>query len=256
VTTSVTDGLARARLRHAEHVMGTVVSFDVPSSASDAMAAAIRWLHWVDATFSPYRADSDVTRYGRGEVSLPECAPELAYVLEQAAAIGDLSGGYFTTTPSGRFDPSGFVKGWAVERAAAMLTEAGSPGHCVNGGGDVRCAGSKEPGQPWRIGIAHPLRPATLALVVTGHDFAVATSGLAERGQHIIDPHTGRPASEHASVTIAGPSLALADAYATAAFAMGGAARDWVQSLDGYEAFAIAPDGSTWHTTGFPAYIG
>jgi FAD:protein FMN transferase len=251
VTSPATSGPAIPRLRHAEQVMGTVVSFDIPAHAAPAMAAAIRWLHWVDATFSPYRDDSDVSRYGRGEASLAECVPELAHVLEQATAIGDLSDGYFTTTPGGRFDPSGFVKGWAVEHAAAMLTAAGSPGHCVNGGGDVRCAGSKEPGQPWRIGIAHPLRPGALAVVVAGHDFAVATSGVAERGQHIINPHTGEPATGHASVTIAGPSLALADAYATAAFAMGGSARDWAESLDGYEAFAIAPDGGTWQTSGF-----
>lgn len=235
--------------------MGTVVSFDVPPRACAAMTGAIQWLHWVDATFSPYREDSDVSRYGRGEVSLPECAPELADVLEQAAAVGELSDGYFTTTPGGRFDPSGLVKGWAVERAAAMLTEAGSPGHCVNGAGDVRCAGSRDPGEPWRIGIADPLRPGLLALVLAGHDFAVATSGLAERGQHIINPHTGEPATGYASITITGPSLTLADAYATAAFAMGGAARDWTESLDGYEAFAITPDGGTWHTTGFARYL-
>lgn len=235
--------------------MGTVVSFDIRADAAPAMAAAIRWLHWVDATFSPYRDDSDVSRYGRGEVGLAECAPEMAYVLDQSAAIGDLSHGYFTTTPGGRFDPSGFVKGWAVERAAAMLTEAGSPSHCVNGGGDVRCTGSRAPGQPWRIGIADPLRPSALAMVVTGHDFAVAKSGVAERGHHIINPHTGQPATGHASVTIAGPSLALADGYATAAFAMGGAARDWAESLDGYEAFAISPDGSAWQTSGFASYI-
>jgi FAD:protein FMN transferase len=235
--------------------MGTVVSFDIPPRAAGAMDAAIQWLHWVDRTFSPYRDDSDVSRYGRGEVSLAECAPELADVLEQAAAIGDLSAGYFTTAPGGRFDPSGFVKGWAVERAASILTESGSDSHCVNGGGDVRCVGSRQPGQPWRVGIADPLRPRALALVVTGHDLAVATSGVAERGQHIINPRTGEPATGLASITITGPSLSLADAYATAAFAMGAAARDWAESLEGYEAYAIAPDRSTWHTTGFARYL-
>lgn len=244
-----------ARLRHAEHVMGTVVSFDVPAWASAAMAGAIGWLHWVDATFSPYRDDSDVSRYGRGEVSLAQCAPELADILEQAAAVSDRSGGYFTATPGGRLDPSGLVKGWAVERAAAMLSQAGSPGHCVNGGGDIRCVGGREPGEPWRIGIADPLRPGALALVVAGSDFAVATSGLAERGCHIVNPHTGAPATGLASMTVAGPSLTMADAYATAAFAMGPAARDWVGGLDGYEAFAISPDGGTWRTAGFGRYI-
>jgi thiamine biosynthesis lipoprotein len=240
--------------------MGTVVSFDVPSwTAEDgALSEAVRWLHWVDATFSPYREDSDVSRYGRGSVTLAGCAPALAEVLAACAAVSELSGGYFTTTPGGRFDPSGYVKGWAVERAAAMLTAAGSAEHSVNGGGDVQCVGERAGGQPWRIGIAHPLRPGTLALVVTGRDFAVATSGVAERGAHIINPHTGQPAAgprNLASITVIGPGLAAADAYATAAFAMGPAARDWVESLPGFEAFAITSHGAAWQTTGFRSYL-
>jgi thiamine biosynthesis lipoprotein len=247
------------RLRYAEHVMGTVVSFDVPARAGDAgdgtLGQALRWLHWVDATFSPYRDDSDVSRFGRGEITLAQCAPDLTEVLDACATISALSGGYFTTAPGDRFDPSGYVKGWAVERAAAMLTAAGSAEHSVNGGGDVQCVGDRGAGQPWRIGIADPLRPGSLALVVAGCDFAVATSGVAERGPHIINPHTGEPATDLASITVVGAGLTLTDAYATAAFAMGSDARDWVESLDGYEAFAITGHGADWQTSGFRAYL-
>jgi thiamine biosynthesis lipoprotein len=244
------------RLRHAEPVMGTVVSFDVPDWVGPTLAEAVRWLHWVDATFSPYRDDSDVSRFGRGSLELADCAPELAEVIAACADVSARSDGYFTARPGGRFDPSGYVKGWAIERAAAMLTESGSAEHSVNGGGDIQCVGDHGPGQPWRVGIADPLRPGALALVVAGRDFAVATSGVAERGPHIINPHTGQPATALASVTVVGTRLAAVDAYATAAFAMGPQARDWVESLDGYEAFAIAPDGAAWQTTGFGAYLG
>jgi FAD:protein FMN transferase len=241
--------------------MGTVVSFDAPDWAGrDAGSGAVldrvvQWLHWVDATFSPYRDDSDVSRFGRGSLALAGCAPELAEVLAACAEVSALSGGYFTTWPGGRFDPSGYVKGWAIERAAAMLTAAGSAEHSVNGGGDIQCVGDRGPGQPWRVGIADPLRPGSFALVVTGQDFAVATSGVAERGAHIINPHTGRPAAGLASLTVVGARLAATDAYATAAFAMGSAARDWVESLDGFEAFAVTPDGRAWQTSGFRAYL-
>jgi FAD:protein FMN transferase len=256
----MTDGGADrgpGRRRHAEQVMGTVVSFDVPARTGDprgdgSLGQAVRWLHWVDATFSPYRDDSDVSRYARGSVPLTDCAPELAEVLQACAAISARSGGYFTTTPGGTFDPSGYVKGWAIERAAAILTTAGSAEHSVNGGGDVQCVGDRR----WRVGIADPLRPGRLALVVAGRDFAVATSGVAERGAHIIDPHTGRPPAGLASITVVGTSLAETDAYATAAFAMGPAARDWVESLEEYEAFAVSTAGATWQTSGFAAYLG
>src|SRR5262249_57749263 len=84
--------------------MGTVVSFDAPASAGEprgegSLGRAVRWLHWVDATFSPYRDDSDVSRFGRGAVPLARCAPELAEVLEACAAISARSGGALPPTP-------------------------------------------------------------------------------------------------------------------------------------------------------------
>jgi FAD:protein FMN transferase len=280
-----------ARVRHAEPVMGTVVSFDVPAAAvvGGSLEAAVRWLHWVDRIFSPYRPDSDVSLLAAAEVTVDGCAPEVAEVISACAAVRLCSGGYFTAAPGGSFDPSGYVKGWAVERAAAILTTAGSTSHLVNGGGDVQCVGGRprsglavasadcaDPAnpaapvtspassastaspapEPWRVGIADPFHRGRLALVVEAADGAVATSGTAERGPHIIDPHVGQPATGLASLTVVGPSLALADAYATAAFAMGPTrARDWTESLPGYEAYAITDNGDTWQTTGFAPHI-
>ncbi len=241
--------------------MGTVVSFDAPLSARDdgSLDAAVRWLHWVDRVFSPYRPDSDVSLLAAAEVTVDACAPEVAEVLAACAFVRDLSGGYFTSSPGGQFDPSGYVKGWAIERAAVILSQAGSASHLVNGGGDVQCAGGRgaaTPPQPWRVGIADPFRPGGLALVVTARDSAVATSGTAERGSHIVNPVTGHPAVGLASLTVVGPSLAFADACATAAFAMGpGLAREWTESLEDHEAFAITAAGDTWQTTGFARHV-
>lgn len=238
--------------------MGTVVSFDVPASAAadGSLESAIRWLHWVDRVFSPYRPDSDVSLLARAETTVDDCAPEVAEVLAACAFLRELSGGYFTSSPGGQLDPSGYVKGWAVERAASILARAGSADHLVNGGGDVQCVGGRSPTEGWRVGVASPLRAGGLAFVVAGRDFAVATSGTAERDGHIVDPVAGRPAAGMASVTVAGPCLAWADAYATAAFAMGpDLAREWTESLDGYEAFAILPDGTTWQTSDFAGYL-
>jgi thiamine biosynthesis lipoprotein len=252
------NALDSVRVRHAEHVMGTVVSFNVPAAfAGEPLAEAVRWLHWVDARFSPFRPDSDVSRLGRGEISLAGCVPEVGSVLAACESMSAASGGYFSATYAGRLDPSGYVKGWAIERAAALLTEAGSAGHCVNGGGDVQCVGGRGAvlAEQWRVGIADPLRPGSLCRVVAGTGFAVATSSVAERGAHIIDPHTGLAATGLVSVTVIGPHLTLADAYATAAVAMGApAARDWMEALDGYCGFAIEADGATWETTGFSNY--
>ncbi|MDP9115949.1 MAG: FAD:protein FMN transferase [Actinomycetota bacterium] len=233
--------------------MGTVFSFDVraPGVETSAIDAASDWLRWVDETFSTYLPGSVISRLGRGECARGEYASEVDEVLARCRQLEAETDGYFSMYASGRLDPSGLVKGWAIERASDMLVAAGSVNHCVNGGGDVQCAGGSAHGQAWRIGVAHPLRVREVAAVIVGNGLAVATSGSAERGAHVVDPHTGRAAGELASITVTGRRLGDTDAYATAAFAMGQAARDWVEALDGHEAFAVRPDGSTWSTTGW-----
>jgi thiamine biosynthesis lipoprotein len=233
--------------------MGTVFSFDVRDGDFElAVAEAVEWLHQVDETFSTYRPESVVSRLDIGAITLADCPADVVEVLRLCDEASQVSHGYFTSRPGGRLDPSAIVKGWAIERAARILTRAGAADHCINGGGDMQLTGSAAPGSPWRVGIAHPLRPGKLGAVVTGRDLAVATSGTAERGAHIVDPHTGRPATALASITLVGESLTMTDAYATAAFAMGNAARDWVGELEGFEAFAVTASGATWHTGDFP----
>jgi thiamine biosynthesis lipoprotein len=239
--------------RQVHHCMGTVFSFDVRAPGVDwvELDTVVRWLHWVDATFSTYRADSQISRLDRGEITLAACAPEVGEVLERCRELEAETDGYFSVWAEGRLDPSGLVKGWAIQRASQMLSAVGSTNHCVNGGGDVQCVGSAAPGRPWRIGVADPLRAGALVGVASGHRLAVATSGNAERGAHVLDPHTGASPAALASVTITGSELATVDAYATAAYAMGRVATDWVSGLVGYDALIVHADGTVWTTPGF-----
>ncbi|MEV5162070.1 FAD:protein FMN transferase [Streptomyces sp. NPDC053728] len=243
-------------LRHIEHVMGTVFSFDIrdrPTTAiRRALTEAVRQLHDVDAVFSTYRPDSHISRLGRGSIRLADCPPQVHEVLSLCAQATRVTDGWFSTVSAGSLDPSGLVKGWATEAASQLLHEAGAHHTYVNGGGDLQLRSRATPGTPWRIGISHPLRPGELATVITAdRDLAVATSGTAERGAHILDPHHGTPATTFASLTVVGPRLTMTDAYATAACARGRGARDWLEALDEYEALAVLPDGRTWQTTGF-----
>lgn len=244
-------------IRHVEHVMGTAFSFDIRTPRSPRIAAgltrAIEWLHHVDRLLSPYRPDSQISRLARGETTVDRCDAVVAEVLGRCAELARATGGYFTHLPGGRLDPSGLVKGWAIERASMILEEAGAHDHCVNGGGDIQLHGRPAPGRSWRIGLADPLDPARVAAVVSapeGEALAIATSGVAERGRHIVDPHTGRPAAALASLTLVGRHLTEVDALATAAFAMGHAARAWTAAQPTVEALAVTPDGGTWHTPG------
>ncbi len=160
-----------------------------------------------------------------------------------------------TPGPDGALDPSGMVKGWAIERASDLLAAHGARNHAVNGGGDVQLAGESAPGQPWRVGISDPGRAGTVLTVVAGRDLAVATSGAAERGAHIFNPHTGSPAGGPASVTIVGRHLTFADAYATAAFAMGTDCLAWIEALPGYEGLVVHGDGTREATSGWGAVV-
>ena len=88
----------------------------------------------------------------------------------------------------GTIDPSGLVKGWSVDRAAALLDEAGMRNYAVNAGGDIRLRGGALPEPRWRVGIQHPQIRDRIAAVVEGDDLAVATSGEYARGEHIRRP--------------------------------------------------------------------
>jgi thiamine biosynthesis lipoprotein len=242
------------RLIHVEHCMGTAFTIDIRDEGTwdAALAEVIAWLHRADALFSTYRPDSDISRIRSGELAAKDADPRVAEVLGLCAQLGLETGGYFTAQWRGAApDPTGLVKGWATERASSLLRGHGSRNHAVNGGGDVQVAGESAPGQPWRVGIVDPFDRTRILTVVTGRDLAVATSGTAERGAHIINPRTGAPAAgELASVTMVGSSLTRADAYATAAFAMGAKALSWAQQLSAHEALVVSMDGTAAATPG------
>jgi thiamine biosynthesis lipoprotein len=238
--------------------MGTVFSFDLrhPGLDPDALPAAVALLHRIDATYSTYRDDSVVCRLARGELTaeqLPlevdEVLAEVAEVLAACRSWTERTDGWFDAYAAGSLDPSGYVKGWAIQQASELLVAAGSTSHSINGGGDVACVGLADD-RPWRLGIVDPRSPGQVLATVAGADLALATSGIAERGQHVLDPHTGRPPeSGLLSLSVSAGSVIDSDVYATAGFAMGDAARDWLADR-GIRAFAVHADGSTWSTFG------
>lgn len=246
-------------MHHAEHVMGTVVSIDLADDLSEAtlrtlMEDVCGWLHEVDGRFSTYRPDSEVSRFRREEIPLQECSPDMRTVLEACADLWRFTDGYFDAYAGGPLDPSGYVKGWSVEVASARLAAAGSVNHCINAGGDIRARGRTGEGKPWKVGVRHPWEADKLSWVLTLSDGAVATSGTYERGHHVFNPRTGGPARGLRSVTVAGPDLALADAYATAALAMGQSGINWLAKLvpEGYESAAVTDDGRAFTSAGLP----
>jgi FAD:protein FMN transferase len=218
-------------MHRVEHIMGMPIV--VEADDDSAFDAVFDWFRWVDATFSTYKPGSEISRIAFGELDVADAHRDVRWVLERCEQLKAETGGYFDAYASGTLDPSGLVKGWAVDRAAELL----DGDYAINAGGDVRVRGL------WRVGIQHPLQRDAVAMVLEAEDLAVATSGQYLRGEHVLDPHTRRPPEGLLSVTITGPDLATADAYATAAFAMGARlAHHWVARLRGYEAMIILSD--------------
>jgi thiamine biosynthesis lipoprotein len=237
------------RTVHVERVMGTVVSLDMRGSEPHAAAveAAMAWLHEVDARFSTYREDSEIRRLDRGELLVADASPDVREVLERCVALRRETNGYFDVRATGRLDPSALVKGWAAQRAASILAASGATRFCLSAGGDVITRGSG-----FRVGIQHPLDRDAIAARVRAGDLAIATSGAYERGGHVVDPHTRTASHDVLSVTVTGPDLGAADAYSTAALAMGAAGPAWTLRLAGYEAMTIMAGGAVLCTPGFP----
>jgi len=241
-----------------EHVMGMPVIVDVRDEgvSEGALDPFFAWLRVVDATFSTYRPDSDVGRIDRGELDPEDAEPEVREILARCDELRGETGGYFDAHSAGpgRFDPSGLVKGWSIERGSRILDRLGARNYSVNAGGDILVKGGELPSASWRVGVRHPILADAVAAVLDVTDLAVATSGAYERGDHVLDPFTRRPPRGVLSVTVVGPDLGTADAYATAAFAMGPRGAHWTARLPrGYDAMTILEDRTVLSTRGFPA---
>lgn len=241
--------------RRVEHVMGMPVSLALRGRHSAGARADAAWanvlevLRRADRVFSTYRSDSYVSRLDRGELSLDDCPPEVLEVLELGESARVQSGGAFDVRrlgPDGRphLDPSGVVKGWAVQQAAHALEALSDTDSCLSAGGDMVCRAAAD-GTPWRIGIEDPHDPRRVLATVPVHTGAVATSGTAHRGAHVIDARTGRAATALASVTVLGPDLVWADIDATSAIAIGEDALPWLRTRTGRRGLLVRGDGTT-----------
>ncbi|MDO9454534.1 FAD:protein FMN transferase [Nocardioides sp.] len=241
--------------RAVEQVMGLPISVALRGRHAgdrrghDAWSAVVAELREVDRVFSTYRADSVVSRLDRGEMTPAAAPPEVREVLAIAERARVESGGAFDVRRRGddrvvRLDPSGVVKGWAVQRAAAHLAALRETDYCLGGGGDV-VARVVDPQAPaWQIGVEDPREPRRLVARVPLRDGAVATSAETHRGPHVVDARTGRRPTGLASVTVVAPDLTWADIDATAAFAMGTDGLAWLESRPGRSGLVVLDDGT------------
>lgn len=259
-----------SHFRRIAELMGTVFTFEIADALpedelEDAVATAVGRLGELEDIFTTFRPESEISRIGRAELALADATEEVRDVLDICQDVYLLSDGAFDVHAAAAkgpatqhqfaelaLEPSGLVKGWAVERAMELFEQRGIHNLCINAGGDVATRGRASENDPWRVGLQHPHEKDKIMAVLETRDLGVATSGLYERGEHIV---TVDENSELVSVTIAGPDLGLADAYATTVFAMGYAGLEWITTLAGYDIYAVDANDQVHWSQGLDRYL-
>ncbi|MCK6579839.1 MAG: FAD:protein FMN transferase [Anaerolineae bacterium] len=244
-------------MKQTRWLMGMPITVEIVDASADAGAfdAIYGYFNDVDQTFSPFKETSEVSRVNRGELALEDCCADMQIILELAEQTRLESHGYFDVWNQGRFNPSGIVKGWAIDEAASLLYARGFRSFYVDAGGDVQVYGRNARGQAWSVGICNPFDLSQIVKTATLDDRGIATSGSYMRGAHIYNPHSDADAlDEIVSITVIGPDVLEADRFATAAFAMGRAGVYFIESLPGLEAYMIDRAGRATMTSHFRDY--
>ena len=238
-TATVSDELA-AMLKDAQRIAATGDELFDP-----ALGALVALWGFHTDTFVPVRPDPD----------------KLAALLAARPRMSDLvidGNRVSSRNPAVQLDLGGYAKGYALDRAAAILREQGVTNALINIGGNVLALGRKGD-QPWRIGIQHPREPAPLATLPLYDGEAVGTSGDYQRyfmldgvrHAHLLDPRTGQPARGTQSLTIlltpkgaAGEAVGtLSDAASKPAYLAGDGWREQTRRFGIEHALRVSDDG-------------
>jgi FAD:protein FMN transferase len=239
-------------------VMGMPVTVEILDGAATpaVIQKVFEYFAHVDEKFSTYKTTSEITAINEGKLPREKWSEEMELIFALSEETKRATNGYFDIkTPSGRYDPSGLVKGWAIWNAAQVLKEARFKNFYVDAGGDIQPSGVNAEGKPWAVGIKNPWNEAENVKVVRATTEGVATSGIYIRGLHIYNPKKGNePVSEIMSLTVIGPNIYEADRFATAAFAMGREGISFIEKLPGFEGYMIDKDKVATMTSGFEKY--
>lgn len=213
------------------------------------------YFRFIDKRYSTYKTNSEISRINRG-LEKARWSQEMRQIIELCELTKRQTNGYFDINNKGRLDPSGLVKGWAINNAAQRLREAGVENFYIDAGGDIQTAGKNAEGRTWHIGIRSPFNLKQIVKVIKVKNEGVATSGTYVRGQHIYDPTGKGQAQNHIkSLTVIGPNIYDADRYATAAFAMGVQGLEFIEALSNFEGYMIDNDHLATYTSGFERYV-
>lgn len=206
------------------------------------------YFNYIDKKFSTYKKSSEITKINKGKIKSP--SSDMKKVFKLAEETKWQTNGFFDIGRAGQIDPSGLVKGWAIQNAARLLKKRGLNNFCIEAGGDIQVLGKNSEGRPWKVGIRNPFNTTQIVKVLNITNKGIATSGTYERGEHIYN----NVADDIISLTVIGPNIYEADRFATAAFAMGKKGIGFIESLKNFEGYMIDKNGIASLTSGIEKY--
>jgi len=226
-------------MRRVAQIMGMPITIDIPDCDNEAVFETVfDRLRQIDERLSTYKSGSEVSRFIRGEITKKDLSTELKKIIKACKKAEVDTDGYFSAWAGDKFDPLGYIKGWAIAKAGEVIERQGYKTYCIGAGGDILARSDSD--KVWNIGIQDPTNRYKILNKLSISSSAVATSGNYERGAHIINPKTKKLADHWASVTITGPDIITADVLATAAFAAGKNAPDLLKKHKAYRAILVA----------------
>ncbi len=240
-----------------DDIMGMPIIVEIINGTGETVDAAFDYFKDIDERFSTYKNESEITKINQKKITEREYSKDMKEMFVLAEQTTRETDGYFSIIQNdGTIDPSGLVKGWAINRVAKLIESFEYRNYFLDVAGDIQSCGVNKEGKEWTIGIRNPFDESSIVKVISPRGHGVATSGTSIRGQHIYNPH--KPESvidDIVSLTVIGPDIYEADRFATAAFAMGGKGIAFIENLSGFEAYQINSEGIATMTSKFEQFI-
>lgn len=237
-------------------IMGMPISIEIVDEAMPEIYDEIfNYFKAIDSRFSTYKKSSEISQINKG-LSADRWSSQMKQVLRLCEETKRQTKGYFDIQHNGKLDPSGLVKGWAINNAAKILRKHKIHNFFIEAGGDIQVSGHNSEGLKWKVGIRNPFDSNQIVKILNISKEGVATSGLYIRGEHIYNPLNPRlKPRKIKSLTVIGPNIYEADRFATASFAMDLEGINFIESRPGLEAYMIDDRGIATFTTGFSRYV-
>jgi thiamine biosynthesis lipoprotein len=240
-------------------LMGMPITVEIVDSGvvKDDIESVFDYFKFIDQKFSTYKKDSEISLINSNKIKSNDFSPEMNEIFSDAEETSKITSGYFNIlTPSGIYDPSGIVKGWAIHNAAKILKTRGFKNFYIDAGGDIQVSGKNSVGEKWKVGIRNPFNTDEIIKILELEDCGIATSGSYIRGDHIYNPNKkGETIKDIVSMTVIGGNVYDADRFATAAFAMGIDGVSFIEKLEGFEGYVIDKNSIATFTSNFKKYI-